>query len=153
MLCLLFHLGSERYAIEARQVLEVMPLVRIKEIPQAPKGVAGLINYRGSSIPVLDLSALATGQPAMARLSTRILIIDYRSASGSQQILGLLAERATETLHIKESDFQPSGVHLPGAPYLGPVAHDGRGIIQKVSVSELIPAEVQELLFRSAANA
>jgi chemotaxis-related protein WspB len=44
MLFLVFQLGTDRYAIEAAQVVEVLPLVNAKHIPRAPRGVAGLFN-------------------------------------------------------------------------------------------------------------
>ena len=47
MLFLLFQLGKDRYALEASRVVEVVPLLALKQLPQAPKGVAGIFNYRG----------------------------------------------------------------------------------------------------------
>ena len=43
MLFLLFRLGHDRYALEARRVVEVVPLLALKKIPQAPRGVVGEI--------------------------------------------------------------------------------------------------------------
>ena len=150
MLYLLFHLGEECYALEARQAVEVLPMVKIKEIPQSPPGVAGLINYHGNPMPVLDLSALATGKPAAKKLSTRIVVIAYERPDCGKQLLGLMAERATETIHLKDADFQPAGVQLAEAPYLGPVARHSRGLIQRVEILKLIPAGIQNLLFAAA---
>ena len=59
MLFLLFQIGKDRYALEASRVVEVVPLLALKELPQAPKGVAGLFNYRGALVPAVDLSELA----------------------------------------------------------------------------------------------
>src|SRR6266403_5966949 len=82
MLFLLFQLGNDRYALEAKRVVEVVPLLALKRIPQAPRGVAGIFNYRGRPVPAVDLSELALGQPANERLSTRIIIIHYQDATG-----------------------------------------------------------------------
>ena len=54
MLFLLFQLGKERYALEATRVVEVVPLLALKQLPQAPKGVAGIFNYRGRPVPAGD---------------------------------------------------------------------------------------------------
>ncbi len=67
MLFILFQLGSDRYALPAGQVAEVLPLVALKALLGAPAGVAGLIDYRGTAVPVIDLSALALGRPAALR--------------------------------------------------------------------------------------
>jgi len=70
MLFLQFQLGHDRYALDVSQVVEVLPLINVKRIPNAPAGVAGVINYRGSPVPLVDLSMLMMGQPAKARMST-----------------------------------------------------------------------------------
>ena len=65
MLFLLFQMGEDRYAIEATQVLEVLPLVNFKRIPGAPSSMAGVFNYHGTPVPLIDLSELALGRPSM----------------------------------------------------------------------------------------
>src|SRR5215216_5089516 len=98
MLFLLFQLGSERYALDAGQVVAVLPRLGVKAIPHAPSAVAGLCQYRGVPVPVIDLSALALGRPSANRLSTRIVLVQFPNPVGGPHLLGLLAERATETL-------------------------------------------------------
>src|SRR5579883_332383 len=121
MLYLMFQLGQDRYALHTRQVVEVLPMVRVKEIPQAEEGVVGVFDYRGTPVPLLDLSTLAFKKASRARMSTRIILIDYEAESGQKHLLGLLAEKATETLRRSEEEFVASGVDVPAAPYLGPM--------------------------------
>src|SRR3954463_4736669 len=120
MLFILFQLGSDRYAVAARDVAEVLPLVALKELPGAPRGVAGLMDYRGAALPVVDLNALALGQPAARRVSTRLLIVHYAPSSGGKRLLGLLAERATEMMRREPGEFQPANVRSESTRYLGP---------------------------------
>ncbi|HVY72098.1 MAG TPA: chemotaxis protein CheW [Verrucomicrobiae bacterium] len=148
MLFLLFQLGGDRYALEAAQVVEVLPLVSIKRIPRAPAGIAGALNYRGAPVPVIDLNELATGRPAAARLSTRIILVNYIDSGGSRRVLGLIAEQATQMLRRDPGDFASTGIRPENAPYLGPVVADERGMIQWVEVNQLLPDPVQNLLFQ-----
>jgi chemotaxis-related protein WspB len=150
VLYLLFQLGEERYALEAGQVAEVLPLVAITPIPQTPPGVAGIFNYRGAPVPALDLSALALGRAARRRLNTRIILVHYRAEGGAAHLLGLIAENATETLRRDPADFVASGVASAGAPYLGPVVMEARGPVQKIELGELVPPALREILFRPA---
>ncbi len=152
MLFLLFQLGKDRYALAANRVVEVLPLVALKQLPQAPIGVAGLFNYRGRPVPAVDLSALTLGHPASERLSTRIIIVKYPDAGGTDQLLGLIAENATGMLRKEAKEFADAGVHLGAAPYLGPVFMDGHGAIQWVHEQRLLPDEVRNLLFSQAAS-
>src|SRR5437899_1716431 len=121
MLFLLFQLGKDRYALEASRVVEVVPLLMLRCLPHAPKGVAGVFNYRGRPVPAVDLSELTLGRPARERLSTRIIVVNYPDAAGQSHLLGLVAEHATEMLRKEMKDFVDPGVKIAAAPYLGPV--------------------------------
>src|SRR5438445_146788 len=88
MLFLLFKLGKERYALSASRVVEVLPLVDLKQLPQAPNGVAGVFNYRGRPVPALDLCALTLGHSSSELLSTRIIIVNYPGPPPSQAMEG-----------------------------------------------------------------
>ena len=147
MLFLLFQLGNDRYALKAADVVEVVPLLALKELPQAPKGVAGIFNYRGRAVPAVDLCALTLGHPASERLSTRIIIVQHTDQHGKNHLLGLIAENATEMLRKEPNEFSDSGLRLNSAPYLGPVLMDPRGAIQMVHHQRLLPKPVRELLF------
>ena len=67
MLFLLLEIGSDRYALEADRIVEVLPLVAMKGIPHAARGVAGAFDYHGTAVPVIDLSELALGRAAPSR--------------------------------------------------------------------------------------
>lgn len=153
MLFLVFQLGQDKYALEARRVIEVVPRVELKRLPLAPKGVVGLLNYRGRPVPVVDLSELTLGQPAQDCLSTRIIITRYVDARGRKQLFGLMAERATELLQRESSDFIDSGVQVKSAPYLGPVLLDQEGVIQLVDEQRLLSEPLRNLLYSSMIQA
>ncbi|MDB6155772.1 MAG: cheW-like domain protein [Chthoniobacteraceae bacterium] len=148
MLFLLFHLGPDCYALEAGQVAEVVPFLSIKQIPLAAAGVAGMLNYRGDIVPVIDLSALTLGRPAAVRLSTRIILVNYPDSHGGTRLLGLIAEKVTETVRLERSDFADPGIANRAAPYLGAVATTARGMIQWIEAAKLLPESVRELLFQ-----
>lgn len=147
-LFLLFRIGSERYALRATEVAEVLPRVALKPIARAPQWVAGVFAYRGAVVPVIDLSALTFGQPAEARTSTRLVLVNYRpDDADSAQWLGLILEQATDTLRCHPEDFQSYGLDNREAPYLGPVREDAQGLVQWVRVNDLLDESVRALLF------
>jgi chemotaxis-related protein WspB len=147
MLYLLCELGKDRYALEAAQVVEVLPLLEFKRIPHAITGVAGLINYHGTPIALLDLTELNLGRPSQARMSTRIIVTSYIEESGERHPIGLLAERVTETIRRAETDFKKSGVNVEGARFLGPVLVEANNIIQRVEIKHLLPESLRSQLF------
>ncbi|MES2538931.1 MAG: chemotaxis protein CheW [Pseudomonadota bacterium] len=153
MLFLLFQLGVDRYALDTGQVAEVLPLVRLKQIPAAPPWVAGAFSYQGEPVPVIDLSSLALGRPAQRRLGTRIVLVHYPHAGAAGHLLGIVVEKAISTLRCDPSDFTAYGIDNEGARYLGPVMNDPCGLIQWIKVKDLLPAPVQSLLFPATAAA
>jgi chemotaxis-related protein WspB len=148
MLFLEFQIGAEAYVLDTAQIVEVLPLVSMKRIPQAPVGIAGLFNYRGRAVPAIDLSALTLGCAARQHRSTRLILVRYGA-----HLLGLIAERATITLQREAQDFTDSGITNDATPYLGPVAQDGARLIQWIDVRKLLPASVSNVLFRQAEEA
>jgi chemotaxis-related protein WspB len=148
VLFLLFELGNDRYALDVRQIAEVLPLLGVKEIPRAPEAMTGLFNCRGAPVPLIDLSQLTLGRPAARRLSTRIVLVNYPDETGRTHLLGLIAERATRTARHEPSDFVASGVTSAGAPYLGPVVTDAHGLLQWIDVRTLLPPAFRDLLFK-----
>jgi len=147
MLFVLFQLGTDRYALEASRVVEVVPLLALKKFPLAAKGVAGMFVYRGQPVPAVDLCELMFGRPARERLSTRIIVVNYGDAGGRSQLLGLIAERATATMRRDTKEFKDVGVNLTTTPYLGPVLMDEKGVIQVLHAQKLLADNVRELLF------
>jgi chemotaxis-related protein WspB len=147
MLFLLFQIGNDRYALEARQAIEVLPFLSLKKIPQSPAGVAGIFNYRGQPVPAVDLSELTLGRPSHERLSTRIILVQYSDSLGRQRLLGLIAEQATGMMRREEREFVESGVRPLGARYLGPVLMDNNGVIQLLQAQHLLGENIQQLLF------
>jgi chemotaxis-related protein WspB len=143
MLFIVFQLADDRYALEARELVEVLPLARIKRLPRAPAGIAGLLDYHGATLPVVDLSELALGRAAAQRLSTRLLIVEI----GEGRRLALVAERANEMLRRDPADFVATPVAPGAAPYLGPVARDARGLVQWIAPRALLTAGICEALF------
>ncbi|MBD9464182.1 chemotaxis protein CheW [Pseudomonas sp. Pdm06] len=147
-LFLVFSIGNERYALQAIDVVEVLPRLPLKPIARAPSWVAGVFAWRGTMVPVIDLCALTFGQNAEARTSTRLVLVRYRG-DGQQagQVLGLILEQATDTVRCDPADFKPYGLDNRQAPYLGPVREDAHGLLQWVRVNDLLDESVRALLF------
>lgn len=148
MLFVLFHVKGECYAIAGRQVVEIVPWAKLRRIPKTPAYVAGLLNYRGTGVPVLDLCALFTGEGCGAVLSSRVMLVAYRDDKGGDHVLGLMAENITDTLDCDPKRFVPAGIENPDAPYLREVATLRDRIVQRIDVNALLPAKVRESLFR-----
>ena|ERR1700756_3650705 len=148
VLFILFQIGRDRYALSASGIIEVLPLINLKRVPGAPAGVAGVLNYHGTPVPVVDLNEMALAEPAAQRLSTRIILVKYPLQAQNPHPLGLIAEHATSMIRRSSQDFMEAGVESEKAPYLGRVANDAGGLIQWIEVERLLTPELRDVLFR-----
>lgn len=148
MLFLQFKINDNRYILEARDIIEIVPYANLQQIPKAPAYVAGLLNYRGDSVPVIDICFLMSDKPCEAKLSSRIALVNYHGDDGRSACIGLLIEHLTETVRYNEDDFSDSGVTLEESPYLGKVVIDDNRIVQMVNISEIIPEAAHDTLFQ-----
>jgi chemotaxis-related protein WspB len=146
MLMLLFYVGPDRYALTCSQVVEVIPLVELRKLYHAPEYMAGLFNYRGSIVPVLDLSHLIQGSSSRHCLSTRIILVNYQQPNQNSRLVGLMAERVTDTVDVLESQFKDGGIHLENAAYLGQIIMDPEGTIQQLRLDSLLSKQAQAFL-------
>lgn len=133
MLHVLCRIGRDEYAIAAGSIERVLPYAALKAVPGAPAGIAGLLNYRGSAVPVVDLSAALTGTPAAFLLTTRILLCPLaESASGR---IGLIAENVYRTEDLGSS--QSAGAN--GAPCLREICLANGSLVQKLEIPAILP--------------
>ncbi|MFA9219513.1 MAG: chemotaxis protein CheW [Sphingomonadaceae bacterium] len=147
---LLFHIGADRYGLRLRDIVQVLPLVALKQLPLAPAALAGLMDFHGQSVPVLDLLRMSGLAPSPDHFDTRIVLVDYHAPDGSPHLLGLLAERVLGVQDIDQQALADSGVQA--APFLGQVASDARGIVQLVELPQLLPEALRALLFQREAS-
>ena len=147
MLFLLFRLDDNRYALDASQIVEILPVCSIEKLAGAPPAVVGIFNYHGSFVPAIDLNELAFGRPATLRLSTRIILLRYAEANRTPRLLALIAEHATETMRCDPSDFVSPGIASDNALYLGPIATGPSGSVQRIDLNKLLPRPLHDLVF------
>lgn len=146
MKTLIFHIGPDSYGLRLDAIVRVLPLLELKRLPLAPAAVAGLMDYQGAPVPVIDLSALAGLAPCQDYFDTRILLVDYEAPDGMHHPLGLLAEHVRGIRELAPEALRDSGVRA--APFLGPVASADDGMVQLVELERMLPAALRAALFQ-----
>jgi chemotaxis-related protein WspB len=139
MLFLVFRTGHSHCAVEAKQIVEVLPFLQIDALPGGPAGTAGVINYRGSLLPVIDLAELTTRKPAAPLHSSRILITRLKSGDFASQFVGVLVEGATQMLRLDPERFAQSRV--AEATWASHEDIEGTSrLIQRIDLETLLPS-------------
>jgi purine-binding chemotaxis protein CheW len=104
--CIVFLLGTTRYGIPIRSVLEMDAVPRITPVPNVPGFVRGVTNVRGEIIAVLDLRALLELDRAESPERGRILIV----RTSDQQTAALVVDEVRGTAELSLAELvQPSG--------------------------------------------
>jgi purine-binding chemotaxis protein CheW len=101
-------LGIDRevFAVPVETVLEILDMRELFRVPDAPAHLAGLIDVRGRSVPVIDLR-VKLGLPAKAITEgTRIMVLEIPIA-GRQLVLGLVADRVYEVASLDGGRLEP----------------------------------------------
>jgi chemotaxis-related protein WspB len=144
---LLFHLGNSRYAVPVAEVVEVAPHVELEPVARAPEYIAGLLNYRGRHAPVIDLCRLMQQRACADSFTSRIVLVNFPLEDGGHRLLGLLAEQVTDTSEMDAAGFSATGLRMADTPWLNTAAHTAEGLVQQISIGDLLPPAVQAQLF------
>ena len=147
MLLLIFYVRDNKYALNTRDIIEIIPKIKLREIPHTPEFVSGVFNYHNIIIPVIDLCTLFHGEPCPLCLGTRIIIVKYSGEGNNTYTLGLIAERVLETRTAEETDLVSQGIKVNHAPYLGEILADKQEAIQIIHLDNIITNSVQKSLF------
>ncbi|MCE9580497.1 MAG: chemotaxis protein CheW [Deltaproteobacteria bacterium] len=100
-----FKLGDELFAIDVARVREVLDLSEITRVPTAPPYMRGVVNVRGSAVPVVDLR-LKFGLPATAdTVNTRIVVLELE-LDGELTVVGGLADSVHEVLELEQAQIR-----------------------------------------------
>lgn len=97
-----FKIADEEFGVDILKVQEIIRMMPITKVPNAPPFVEGVINLRGKVIPVIDMRK-RFGMPSSTHDSqTRIKVMDLQG-----QVVGFVVDAVSEVLRIKESTVEP----------------------------------------------
>ena len=146
MLALAFRAGELRLALSTAAVVAVVPRRALRPLALAPESVIGLLPFRGTLTPVVDLCRLLLGRECAPLRSSRIIVIALSGAVGSR-LVGLLAEDVLDLLPIAATI---PGLRLPNAPWLGSHLADQPDLPQLLDPAALLPEELEALFVAEA---
>lgn len=105
MNALTIRLDDELFAVEANHVREILDLVPITEVPNAPDFVGGLINVRGRVVPLADLRVMFGMNRAEPDQDTRIVVMEV-DMDGEPAIVGILADKVHDVTDIEAASIE-----------------------------------------------
>jgi purine-binding chemotaxis protein CheW len=108
---LAFRLDKELYAINVGSIKEVLNVPKITKVPKMPIYMSGIINLRGSAVPVLDLcKKFSFGETAFTSDTSIIVIeVETRDEDGvtSKSVIGIFSDEVQKVITIEPQSIEP----------------------------------------------
>ena len=121
---LVFRVRSYRFAVHVQTVEKVVSILEISALPGAPDAVAGVFNFHGTVVPVLDLNLRIDGQVAKPSLDAQLLIVQTPTRR-----LAILADEVLDIIAIPGDKIVSRTALVAGAGLVSGVAAAPDGLI------------------------
>jgi purine-binding chemotaxis protein CheW len=131
-------LGQDMFAIGILAAREILEYAGVTPVPQMPPSISGVINLRGTAVPVLELARRLERQASPISKRTCIIVVEVESEEGPF-VIGILVDAVNAVLDIPASEIEP-------APRFGAVSADLLHGIGKVSGRFVLLLNVQQLV-------
>ena len=104
---LTFMIGGEEYAVSLLKVKEIIEYDTVTEIPKTPEWIRGVINLRGSVVPVVDLAVKFRQSPSVAGKLTCIVITEVETGEEAA-VMGIMADSVRQVIDLRPQDIEES---------------------------------------------
>lgn len=108
-----FRIGQQDYCFDIKLVKEIRGWTPTTPIPCSPAVILGMINLRGTVIPVLDLAARMGFGPTIPCSRHAIIVVEI-----ADQTVGFLVDGVSDVLAADKNDIQPAPVAASGPDQL-----------------------------------
>ncbi|PLY03747.1 MAG: chemotaxis protein CheW, partial [Desulfuromonas sp.] len=104
---LTFRLGQESFGIDVLKVREILDFIEVTKVPQAPDYMLGVINLRGSVVPVVDLRKRFTIESGERTKDNCIIVLEI-NLNGEELKVGIIGDMVEEVIDLRSEQIEPS---------------------------------------------
>lgn len=135
--------AGETYAVAASTVTEVVKLQPLTRIPAMPRCIRGLMNLRGTVIPVVDLARqLGVGETEITD-RTCVAVVDMPEGDGLRSVMGVISHEVQDVVTLEESaidDAPAFGTRVPPA-YLAGITRVAERSVLVLDLTRILSAD------------
>src|SRR5580704_7517066 len=102
---LTFMIGREEYAVSLLKVKEIIEYDTVTQVPKTPEWIRGVINLRGSVVPVIDLAVKLRQPPSVTGKLTCIVITEVQCGDEAA-VMGIMADSVRQVIDLKPQDIE-----------------------------------------------
>lgn len=145
---LTFSLGSEIYGVDILRVREIRGWSSVTRIPRVPPHVLGVLNLRGSIVPILDMRVrFGLPQPEFTPL-TAVIVLSVGSPSDARhREFGLVVDAVADVIDIVAEQLKEAPKLGPAAEFIDGLAVAGERMLILLKVEELIQRDTEPRWF------
>lgn len=139
---LTFKLGEEEFGAHVSQVINILEMSNLTTIPKSPDYMKGIINLRGTVLPVVDARIKLGMKEASYTYKTCIIVMDLEWNKEEIQV-GMIVDEVISVLEIEQKQLQeaPEFGNKQNAQFLKHIANVEDQFIQLIDMNKLISTE------------
>jgi purine-binding chemotaxis protein CheW len=149
-----FELSGAEYGVGILGVKEILQYETVTPVPSMPRSVRGVINLRGSVVPVIDLAA-KFGLPGREVTNRTCILIVEAHLDGTPTVMGLVADAVREVIELGPEDVEPPpafGTRVRVEHLLGLGKAGAKRFVMLLDVDRVVSADERELAAQAAAG-
>ncbi|HDN26415.1 MAG TPA: chemotaxis protein CheW [Thioploca sp.] len=104
---LTFVLATEEYAVDILRVQEIKGWNKVTTIPNTPGYICGVINLRGTIVPIIDLRLRFNLEHLAYGQMTVVVVVKVLSVDGKERIMGIVVDGVSDVYDVAEADIKP----------------------------------------------
>ena len=105
---LTFHMAEEEFGVNILSVQEIRGWEAVTAIPNSPRHVLGVMNLRGTVVPVVDLRMCFGLENLSYDDATVVIILNITSQKGGNKVMGVVVDAVSDVHNFGEKDIQPA---------------------------------------------
>ena len=102
---LTFILSDEEYGVDILRVQEIKGWDAVTKIPNTPKYVRGVINLRGTIVPIIDLRIRFSMEQREYGPTTVVIVLKVMSGDNDSRIMGIVVDGVSDVYNIKKENI------------------------------------------------
>jgi purine-binding chemotaxis protein CheW len=152
---LTFTLHKEVFAVPVAPIREIIEYPAVTEIPLAPEFLRGVINLRGSVVPLIDIAARFGRGPSEITWRTCVIVFETSGEDSLHHLLGIMVDTVHEVLDVAPSHVEPRpefGAALRTEFVAGMVNRNGKFVVV-LDIDKVLNAQELRRLITHAEHA
>ncbi|MGC3979919.1 MAG: chemotaxis protein CheW [Steroidobacteraceae bacterium] len=142
---LTFVLGDETYGVDILRVQEIRGWSPVTRIPQSPRHVLGVLNLRGSIVPIVDLRMRLNFESAEYTAITVIIVLSIEAAAGRRDV-GVVVDAVSDVVNVQSDAVKPApelGSQV-NTDYIQGLATIAERMVMLLDIDRLISADIMD---------